>query len=110
MSFTVITHKLSCSLQLRLLDISLSLSLSPPLPLDEPVVIDAKEDKELAPSDMSARLSLYSPDAYRNCGKLLVVTTTTVTVHTTFHRSRHLIWSQYFLGLHFQTMAFYVFL
>ena len=33
------------------------LSLSLPLPLDEPVVIDAKEDKELAPSDMSARLS-----------------------------------------------------
>ena len=52
--------KLSCLLQLRLLDVSLSLSLSLPLLLDEPVVIDAKEDKELAPSDMSAGLSLHS--------------------------------------------------
>ena len=43
--------------------VSLSLSLSLPLPLDEPVLMDAKEDKELAPSDMSARLSIYSPDA-----------------------------------------------
>ena len=51
--------KLSCSLQLRLLDTSLSMTL----PLDEPVVIDAKEDRELAPSDMSARLSLHSPSA-----------------------------------------------
>ena len=67
MSFTVIqchslsslpVTNLSCSLQLRLLDVSLSRSLSLPLPLDESVVIDAKEDKELAPSDM-----LYSPDA-----------------------------------------------
>ena len=52
---------LSCSLQLPLLDLSSSLSLSLPLPLDEPdepVLIDAKEDKELAPSDMSAKLSL----------------------------------------------------
>ena len=55
--------KLSCLLQLRLLDVSLSLPLSLPLSLDEPVVIDAKEDKELAPSDMFTRLSLYSPDA-----------------------------------------------
>ena len=53
MSFTVITP------QLRLLAVSLSLTL----PLDEPVVIDAKEDKELAPSDMSARSSLHSPGA-----------------------------------------------
>ena len=51
--------KLSCSLQLRLLDVSLSLTL----PLDEPVVIDAKEDKELAPSDVSARLLFHSPGA-----------------------------------------------
>ena len=40
---------LSCSLQLPLLDLSLSLSLLLPLPLDEPVLIDAKEDKEIAP-------------------------------------------------------------
>ena len=48
---------LSCSLQLQLLDLSLSLSLSrpPPLPLDEPVLIDAKEDKELAPSGKKRR-------------------------------------------------------
>ena len=58
--------KLSCSLQLRLLDVSLSLSPSLPLPLDEPIVIDAKEYNELAPSDMSARLSLYSPEAVYN--------------------------------------------
>ena len=51
--------KLSCSLQLPLLDVSLSLTL----PLDESVVINAKEDKELAPSHMSARLSLHSPGA-----------------------------------------------
>ena len=39
---------LSCSLHLPLFDVSLSLSLSLslPLPLDEPVLIDAKEDKE----------------------------------------------------------------
>ena len=50
---------LSCSLQLPLLDLlSLSLSLSLPLPLDEP----AEEDKELAPSDMFAKLSLQSTD------------------------------------------------
>ena len=56
---------LSCSLQLPLLDLSLSLSLSLPLPLDEPALIDAKEDKEPAPSDMSiiiTKLSLYSTD------------------------------------------------
>ena len=47
---------LSCSLQLPLLDLSLpSLSLLLPPPLDEPLLIDVKEDKELAPSDMSAR-------------------------------------------------------
>ena len=69
-SFTVIqchslsslpVTKLSCSLHLRLLDVSLSLSLSLPLPLDEPVVTAAKEDKKLALSNMSTRLSLYSP-------------------------------------------------
>ena len=64
--------KLSCSLQLPLLDDSLSLSLLLPLPLDEPVVIDVKEDKELAPFDMSAKLSLYSPDV--SSVQLLAVT------------------------------------
>ena len=54
---------LSCSLQLPLLDRSFSLSLSLPLPLDEPVLIDAKEDTELAPSDISADVSLQSTDA-----------------------------------------------
>ena len=59
-SFNVIHYnslpmtKLSCSLQLQLLDVSLSLSLSLLLPLDQCVVIDAKEDKELAPFGMSA--------------------------------------------------------
>ena len=49
---------LSFSLRLPILDLSLLLSLSLPLPLDEPLLIDAKEDKELASSDMSAKLSL----------------------------------------------------
>ena len=60
MSFTVITH----SDNIVLLQLP-SLSLSLPLPLDEPVLMDAtrtNEDKELAPSDMSARVSLYSTD------------------------------------------------
>ena len=74
-------------------------------------MIDAKEDKELAPSDVSTRLSFYSPDAYRNSVQLPVVTITSshsTQGHTTFHH-RHLIWSRYFSGLHFPTLALYVF-
>ena len=52
----------------RLIITSLSLTLSLPLPLDEPVVIDAKEDKELASSDMSARcLYCFSPHGLGTC-------------------------------------------
>ena len=50
MPFTVITHSDNIVFVM-----SLSLSLSPPLPLDELVLI---EDKELARFGMSAKLSL----------------------------------------------------
>ena len=49
---------LSCSLQLPLLDLSLSLSLSLPLPLDEPVLMDAKEDKDLATTEYTHRVQI----------------------------------------------------
>ena len=67
MSFNVIQcHSLSsltvtiwsCSLQLPLLDLSLSLSVWLTLPLDEPVLMDAKEDKELAPSGQKEQKDL----------------------------------------------------
>ena len=57
-SQTMLSCSLQLPLQLPLLDLSLSLSLSLQLPLDDPVLIDAKEDNELTPSDMSATLSL----------------------------------------------------
>ena len=69
MSFNVIQYHsrssltvtlLSCQQRLPLLDLDLlvSLSLSLPLPLDEPVLIDAKEDKELAPSSKKEQKGL----------------------------------------------------
>ena len=55
---------LSCSLQLPLLDLSLSLSLSLPLPLDDRVLIDAKEDKELAPSGKKEQKGLQQQNTH----------------------------------------------
>ena len=124
--------KLSCSLQLRLLDVSLSLTLSLALPLDEPVVllliVDAKEDKEVAPSNMPARLSLHSPDAgsvllsflrppvslhgLRTVCEVRLLLRGVVPHHFALLRfglhATSLIWSRYFSGLHFPTMALYV--
>ena len=47
---------LSCSLQLTPLDLSLSLSVSLPLLVDEPSLIDSKEDKQPQPTQQICRL------------------------------------------------------
>ena len=105
---------LSCSLQLPLLAVMLSGELDGttlPLPLDEPdepVLIDAKEDKELAPSENSIHTQCTDTSNHEK----LAVQVDTVTVNLQYRQAqetfyqRHLIWSQYFWGLHFPNIHY----